>query len=637
MRPVTGIRLLAWLAAAALMAAPARATESDGSLVRGLAAVDTSRELWSALMDNKVARVQVTADLSLRRDVWPGDDGHRRHAMVVRRDVIIEGAPTIAGRRPRIDLDYMRFRVAPGRGRVLVVRGLEFTSAVKNSRDTELQLTVPFFTQRKNSTLVLDDIVAPVAVGFTAPLATLLVLVRGIRPEGLEGRNALSRVGKEECRAGWGVPCPEQALWVEDFAGIMEVEEVNVIRRVQRKYDVTLVMKDSLMVAVNVDNMEFNSTEDTSGRRTFVADSLFELFEAMMDPEVVTVHLFNDMVFDMSSWPNLHGHLIETCSLDRDVVITTHPTSASKAKFDFNLAKNGISVRGNSTLTLRDVFLTRTSRNPDHTLTLPFFDVERGSTLHLHGVVAHTPIRTTDVQYIASLVNRLEHAGAHVPWHSVEYHDPARCKDFAPRKDSPCDGGFLVTSVLPNSPMVAPHVQPEDLGSDAPGLVFVNSSFFSVLDLKKRRIKSEEEELHQQRGIALVSTEGQLRQALKNETVRAIWLRNNLNLTNRAWPGGRNSSMMVVDRDVMIASHPTTGLSLAIDLDYMIARVAAGENHNLSFDRLNFTRVSREGIHLHYVPFFCWQNNSTLFFRQVLSQMAVEPTRWESWQQVLGK
>ncbi|CAD7696196.1 unnamed protein product [Ostreobium quekettii] len=619
------------LARAEALGATKFAGETDGTaFVETVREVGTSLELWKAFRDGGVETILVTKDLFLRRNVWPGDDHHRRHAVRLRRNVTLEAHPSWSGRLPRVDVDFMRFRVTPDKGYVLKVRRLQFIHAVKNAKDKELLLSVPFFSQLKESTLVLEGVVSDVAVGHSSPLGDVLELEGKVRPAGLqEVGNRLRLVGDEHCRVEWGVACPGGALSVENFASVVQINmqwEGTI-----KSYDATLVVRNSLMVGINVDDRKFFSTEDISKKRTFVADNLFELFKAMMDPEVVMVYLFNDMVFDMSSWPNHHGHLIRTCSLDRDIVITTHPTSSGLAEFDFNLAESGIAVTRNATLVLKDVLLTRTSRNPNHTLTLPFFDLEQGTRLLLDGVVAHTPIPTTDQQYILSFVDTLKDRSAGSPSHSIKYHDDSQCREIVQglgSRNVTCDGGFWVTSMLGSSSDVGLRIPPEDLAADMPGLVVVNNSFFSVLDLQKREIKSAEERLRQEKGIAIVSKEGELRKALKDATVKTVWLRNNMNLTRKAWGSSQNGGLMIVDRDVRIQSHPNTAYALAIDLNFMVGRVSAGEGQRLELVRLNLTRVSREGRHLHFVPFFSWQHNSTLNFKQVLSQMAIEPSKF---------
>ena len=589
--------------------------------------VGSSLELQQAFLDPEVARIWVTRDLQLRRDVWPGHDERWKFALVLGRNVTLEPKPSLK-RRPVVDVDFMRFRVGTAPHRKLVVRGLNFTSAVKNEKDTTLQLTVPFFALLPSSTVILEDIVTTVAVDFASPLGRLLSVAGTVRPLGFQDKeNRIDIVGNEDCLRLGGVECPDKAIWVADFANIIKISGHQ-----GAEWLAIFAVRDSFMVAVNMSSQALTSTEDISKQRSIAVETMLELYNAIKDPEVVAVHLYRDLAFDMSAWPNAEGCLVLSVELDRDLLIATHPINSSFATIDFNLAEQGIQLVGGATLTLRRLFLTRTSRDPNSTLSLPFFNITAGSKLELEDVVAHTPVPSTDPDFIRPFMVQVEAYGG-VPGDmllSVEYHNRSQCRSFVTnivQKKVKCDGGFLVTSLLHESPVVgllAGGGKHADMSRGGEGLVVAENTFFAALNVNRRRIKRAEEELLEEEGTVLVGSEVDLRRALKNATINVILLRTSLNLTENAWP---DAWPLVVDRDLTVKSHPSLGYNLAIDLDFMIGRVEVANNYKLEFERVNLTRVSRDGSFLHYVPFFWWQNNSTLSFKHVLSQMAVEPHR----------
>ncbi|GMH43068.1 hypothetical protein BSKO_10990 [Bryopsis sp. KO-2023] len=596
--------------------------------------VGSSLELWEACLERNVTTIHVFQNLSLRPDVWPGDDGAvglRDFLLTLGRNVTIEKAPELTW-RPVVDLDFMRLRLGVAEGDILTLRGLEF---VRGARDPEEQLALDFFGLAPGSYIVYDNVIAEVAVDLRRSLGRLETLDGLPRPDvepfpELQNGTQKMRIfnqPSEECVKLSGRECPSGAIYLEDFANVILV----LYKAGNHQWPAVLIHRNSFLSVVDVEKGKPKSSQDISGEKTVVVQSLVDLGLELNDPEVTVINVWKDLAFKMSAWPNREGVVRKKLLLGHNVRIRGHPLTLKKSAtvvVDFNFLEGGLHVVNRTTLILEDLFFDRSTRF-GRTGRMPFFDVDMGSRVLLDRVVVRTPgymDGERGKKHLQSIARSSISLGPKELVPSLEVVEGEVCGgDLA---DGPCD---VVISVddLYLEPKKAFSQQGAVAGRKAgpradTGFIMAMQSFLMCFGENKYTVESEEEIVFREAGVVSVHSETELKRAMGNESVTGVHLTANLDMSEKRWS---DKSQVVLDRDFSITTHPQAPVAMKVDFDYMSDRVRLGVGSMLHLEWMNFTRVSRNGENLHYVPFFTWQDNTTIIFVDLLAQMAIEPKR----------
>lgn len=597
--------------------------------------VGSSLQLWEAFHDQHITTIQVTGDITLERDLWPGDDGNaglRDFVIPLGRNLTLEKDPEMKG-RPAIDVDFMRFRIGVDAGMRLVLRGLLFK---RSARDPEEQLVLDFFSLSSRSMLVYEDVVADVAVDLQrskSALNFLQDLPRPLYPPELQLTNQSIQLlpdSDAQCVKSSLQNCPSGALWLKDFANVVHITD----KRTLNGWFITVIVKDSLFRVVNVSDGRPKNREETSEQKVMVVQNFIDLNLAIGDLEVTKIYLWRDLAFGMSSWPNWDGMHLETTTLKRNLTFMTHPIAErkhGKAKLDFNYAQNALIVSQKSTVTLRGIFLDRVSKVPLNTGILPFFALHHGSRIVIENGDIRIPVKGKELRSlksgsVSSLANRIQVSGKGQGGISAL---PDGCTNL---KNEACDVVAVVKDVVLKQ-FAIPDVNSKEQKSMRLALKSLPTQDQALISLRQSRLvcfdskqppPQEEQMFSENFNSVYVLTEVALREAMMNRNVSGVYLTSSLNISREVWP---KDSPVILDRDFSITTHPHSPVAMSVDLDFLFARVHLGVGHSLHMEWLNFTRVSNNGESLHYIPFFSWQDNTTIGIKDVLSQMAVEPQR----------
>lgn len=597
--------------------------------------VGSSLELWEAFHDQGITAIQITRNIELERDLWPGDDGDaglRDFVIPLGRNLTIEKDPEMEG-RPVLDVDFMRFRVGVDAGMRLVLRGLVFKRC---ARDPDEQLALDFFALSLKSTLVYEDIVAEVAVDLQrtkSSLNFLKNLPRPLYPPELQWtRQAVKLMygPTVRCIELSGQKCPSGALWLKDFGNVVHITD----KRTLNAWFVTIIARNSLFKVVDVAKGWPKSREEASGHKTMVAQSFSDLKIALHDPQVAIVYLWRDLVFGMSSWPNWEGRHVETSTLKRNLTITTHPITqrkSGKAKLDFNYAQGALVVKHKSTVTLKGLSLDRLSKTTADTGILPFFAMHHGSKIVVENGDLHIPVTMNELTSLESgsvglFADRIQVSGKE---HGGISTLPNGCLDVG---NGVCDvvasvDDAVLKQITVSGEKMKEHNYRRMALKSLPGhdQVLINLRQSRLVCFNAKHLPLQDERMiFETSGIVSVLTEQDFREALMSRAVSGVFLTNSLNISEEVWP---QDSPVDLNRDFSITTHPHSPVAMSVDLNFLFARVNVGGGHSLALEWMNFTRVSNNGESLHYIPFFSWQDNSTIGIKDVLSQMAVEPLR----------
>lgn len=605
---------------------------SWGSYALGIREVGSSLDLWQAFQEPEVTTIRVTKDIVLDRSVWPGDDdlqgGTRDYLIPVTSNITVEGYSE-DGRPPSIDFDYMRFRVGIGDGLQLVLRGLRLRGS---ARDPEEQLVFDFFALGRQCTIVYEDVIAEVAVdhrrslGRMERLQTLGRPMNESNPGGVsEQRLKILPHTDPLCNAMSGEECTQGAIAFEDFSNVVILTD----RKTHQEWGIILNIRRTLLTAIDVSQGWPKSREESSGRLTVVVQNFGDLGHAIQDPRVVTVYVWKDLIYNMSSWPNFDGHHRLKCSLDRSLNVLTHPLSLRRsgmAMIDFNFARGALGITQESTLTLRNLLLDRICRFNDPQCPLPFFDVRPGSQIVVKSGYMRVAVSSSDFEGLDPATLMSLPLPSLTAWKNV-LHQVIRLDKCHSTILGPCERLGAVDDV-----MIAVHNAPPGLDADGGSMekrtsMLLSNSTLILFDKDKHEMLLEEEIVFNKQGILSVADETQLREAMKNQSVAGVYLTSGLNISASVWP---QHDKIVLGRNFYMTTHPSSPVAMVVDFDFLPGRVVVQTGQTLSLEWMNFTRLSDNGDNMHYIPFFAWQDNSTIFLKDVLGQMAIEPMRYAS-------
>lgn len=592
--------------------------------------VDSSLGLWEALQQQEVTTIHVTKDLLLERDVWPGDDmvgSARDYGIPVTRNLTIKGYSE-DGDSHSIDFDYMRFRVGIGDGVKLVLRGLRLLGS---ARDPEEQLVFVFFAFGINCALVYEDVIAEIAVdyrrslGRMARLETLPRVGNETNPDGTPKQQELEILPDYDplCHTMSGQECMSGAIAFEDFSNVVILTN----RQTLQEWKIRLSISKTLLMAVDVSEGWPKSREETAGKLTVVVQKFVDLALAIRNPHVETVHLWRDLVYDMSSWPNFDGYHRLNCILDRNLSIQTHPLSLRRsgmATLDFNFAKHALQITQESTLTLHLLLLDRTCRFRDPQCPLPFFDVMSGSQIVVKSGYMRVAVSATDFDELDEAPQELLPSPSPISWRRVvdQITRFDECNEVLRR---PCDRLGTVNDLMVDGALFTQDAFDEDLGRiNRRSSVLLSNLTLILFDNGKHKVLQEEEIVFQKEGILSVFNEVELHQAMRNKSITGVYLTSNLNISGLVWP---QDEQIILGRSFYMTTHPSSPVAMVVDLNFLSNRVLVQTGQTLSLEWMNFTRVSNNGDNMHYIPFFAWQDNTTIFLKDVLAQMAIEPSR----------